>query len=154
MSLNAHPKKDLPFYLLLFLCLGAVLLPPLLTVVFLDPAVYNNSSDTFLYLDIARHLRAGDGFVCSFNVYQFWRGIAAPALPFVHVGLSVLLAGALSLGFSLKGLVLGAFVPAIVNGLLVAAIALRIYRDRGVAFWASVIFVGSEIGRASCRERV
>jgi len=144
MNLPAHPKKkDLLFYLLLFFCLVVVLLPSFLTAVFLDPAVYNNSSDTFLYLDIARHLQAREGFLCTFNVYQFWRGIAAPAVPFVHVGLSVLLAGALSLGLSLKGLILGAFAPAIVNGLLVAAIALRIYRDRGVAFWASVILAGS-----------
>ncbi len=143
MSLRAHSKKDLPFYLVLFLFLAAVLLPSFLTAVFLDPAVYNNSSDTFLYLDIARHLQAKEGFLCTFNVYQFWKGIGTPALPFVHAGLSVLLAGALSLGFSLKGLVLGGFVPAVVNGLLVAAIAMRIYRDRGVAFWASVIVVGS-----------
>lgn len=141
MNLFADAKKEGLFHLLLFFCLAAVLLPSFLTAIFLDAAVYNNSSDTFLYLDIARHLRAGDGFVCSFNVYQFWRGIAAPALPFVHVGLSLLLAASSFLGLSIKGLVLSGFLPAIVNGFLAAAIARRVYRDRGLAFWASVVLV-------------
>lgn len=141
MNLFTRSKKELPFHLFLFLCLALVLLPSFLTAIFLDTSVYNNSSDTFLYLDIARHLQAGEGFLCTFNVYQFWRGIAAPALPFVHVGLSILLAAALSIGCSIKSLILGGFLPAIVNGFLVAAIARRIYRDRGLAFWASVILV-------------
>jgi len=141
MNLFTRSKKELPFHLFLFLCLALVLLPSFLTAIFLDTSVYNNSSDTFLYLDIARHLQAGEGFLCTFNVYQFWRGIAAPALPFVHVGLSLLLAASSFLGLSIKGLVLGGFLPAIVNGFLVAAIARRIYRDRGLAFWASVILV-------------
>ncbi|MDD5020278.1 MAG: hypothetical protein PHH75_07150 [Candidatus Omnitrophica bacterium] len=136
-------KEQRSWFFLLIACICLVLLPTFLTALFLDPSVYNNSSDTYLYLDIARNLFLGKGLVVSFNAYQFWQGTTYPALPFVHVGLSVFLAAAWGFLPSLKGLILLGFLPAVANSCLIAAIAMRMYRDRSLAFWAAVLVASS-----------
>jgi hypothetical protein len=116
-----------------------VSLPYLVTVLALPPAAYNNSSDTFLYLDIARNIAEGRGAIVSFNVYRSWTGLFAPAWPFIHMGLPLILAMALKFIHSLRWLIALQFIPAWISLILVHRIALRIYQDRGVALWAALL---------------
>jgi hypothetical protein len=43
-------------------------------------------SDCPVYLDIARHISAGEGPILSVNFYQDWAGRSTPAVPYQHIG--------------------------------------------------------------------
>ncbi|HAJ56369.1 MAG TPA: hypothetical protein DCL35_01205 [Candidatus Omnitrophica bacterium] len=123
----------------LFILLAIPLLPALVTVCRLSYLAYNNSSDTFLYLDIARNFLKGRGLVLSFNIYQFWTGIFYPAIPFVHVGFSLFLSLLYLFFPSIEQLVLFNFVFAFLNSFLVYRIVKRLYGDKVSGAWIACI---------------
>jgi hypothetical protein len=118
--------------LLLFL----PLLPYLFVVARLSYIAFNNSSDSFLYLDIAKNIASGRGFIVSFDAYQYWPGGTHPAPPFVCVVFPVLLAGFSLFLHSVQALTFFNFLPAYVNFLLIYLIAQKLYRDKAVSLWA------------------
>ncbi len=126
-----------------FLIFTLPFLPYFLTILFLDYTAYNNSSDTFLYIDIAHNLLKGRGFVTSFNAYQYWAGIYHPALTFVHSGFSLFLAPIYAIFSSVKSLVFSNLFLGLINVLMLYKIALSLYKDKAIAFWASFIFASS-----------
>ena len=135
-------KEGRDILLLVFL-LAVPLAPLLFTVLRLDFIAYNNSSDTFLYLDIARNLIQGRGLVVSFNNYLFWTGTYYPALPFVHCAWPLLLSILWPVLSTLKSLVLCNFVLAIFNAGLVYRLAFRLMKDKPLAYVSALIFVAS-----------
>lgn len=120
----------------LFLLVLVPLLPYLVTACRLSYLAYNNSSDSFLYFDIARQLARGDGFLLTFNPYQYWPGISYPALSFVHVGYPLFLSALRLFLPSIQQLIYFNFVFAFVNSYLIYLIARKLYDDRVVAAWS------------------
>lgn len=125
------------------LLLAVLFLPYLVTILGLSPMAYNNSSDTFLYLDIAKNLAAGRGFVTSFNVYQYWPGVSYPALPFVQVGFPVILAWSLAVFSSLKALIASNLLVAFANCFLILRIVKKMYDDSVCGRWAAVLLAST-----------
>jgi len=126
------------------------LLPLIWTVLSLDYTAYNNSSDTFLYLDIAKNILAGRGPVVSFNVYQYWTGIFYPATVFIHTGFSYILAFLYALSPSISSLILFNFVIVFLNLWLIFLIAIRLYKDRALGVWAALIIASSVSVEITC----
>ncbi len=125
-------RENLRLALLLFL----PLVPYLFVVTRLSYIAFSNSSDSFLYLDIAKNIVSGRGFIVSFNAYEYWPGGIHPALPFVGVVFPVVLAGLSFFLHSVQALTVFNFLPAYVNFLLIYLIAQKLYRDRTVSLWA------------------
>jgi hypothetical protein len=126
------------------------LLPLIWTVISLDYTAYNNSSDTFLYLDIAKNILAGRGPVVSFNVYQYWTGIFYPATVFIHTGFSYILAFLYALSPSITSLILFNFVIVFFNLWLIFLIAKRLYKDEALGVWAALIIASSVSVEITC----
>lgn len=135
-------KTGREYFLLVFL-LVLPLVPSLFAVFKLPFIAYNNSSDTFLYLDIAKNLSQGRGFVVSFDNYLFWPGPFYPALPFVHCLWPLALSLLLPLFSSMSSLVLLNFILAVVNGIFVFKIMRDMTRDRVLGYCAAVILMAS-----------
>ncbi len=123
----------------LFLILLIPFLPYLATVCKLSYLAYNNSSDTFLYLNIARNFLCGRGLVSSFNVYQYWTGLYYPALPFVHVVYSLFLSVLYFFFPSIQKLIFFNFILAFLNSYLIYRILKKIYHDRAIATWVACL---------------
>lgn len=140
-SLSSSKNFKEGFFLILLLLLP--FFPYILTVWKLNYISYNNSSDTFLYLDIAKNILAGRGLVTSFNVYQYWPGIFYPVLPFIHVGLSFILAAFYFLFPSVKALIMSNFLVAFLNSYLIFLIAKKLYQDRIIAYWAAFLIAAT-----------
>lgn len=119
------------------------LLPLFFTILRLDYTAYNNSSDTFLYLDIAKNILAGRGPVVSFNVYQYWTGIFYPATAFVHTGFSYILAFLYALSPSITSLILFNIPIVFINLWLIFLIAKKLYKDEMLGVWAALIIASS-----------
>lgn len=117
--------------------------PSWLTAARLSYVAYNNSSDTFLYLDIARNILAGRGFLVSFNIYQYWDGLFYPALPFIHVGLPIAASVVYLLFRSLESVIVFGFILAFLNSFLIFFIVKRLYADKALAFWAALLFAST-----------
>ena len=136
----AESSKELFF-------LGLLLLIPFFpyfwTIVRLPYTAYNNSSDTFLYLDIAKNILSGKGGVTSFNVYQYWPGIFYPALPFVQVGLPLVLAALLLVFSTIKALILSQLLLAYLNCFLIFLLVKKIYNERALGYWVALLVASS-----------
>lgn len=134
-------RRSTQFTLVVIFLLFLVLLPSLMTAFSLSYIAYNNSSDTFLYLDIARNIVQGKGFQVSFNNYLFWPGTYYPALPFVHCGLPLFLSLFLPFCGSIGQLVLVNFLLAALNIRLLYTIASRLTEKKTLALCAVFIAV-------------
>ena len=129
--------------LLLSLFFVLPLLPYLVTALRLHYTAYNNSSDTFIYFDIARNFAQGRGLVLSFNPYQYWESVFYPAMPFVHVGFSIFLSLLYFFLPSIQKLIYFNFIFAFINTWLIYLIVKKIFSDRALAAWVGCILAAS-----------
>lgn len=86
---------------------------------------------------------AGRGLVTSFNVYQYWPGIFYPVLPFIHSGLSLVLAAIYFIFPTVKALIMSNFLVAFLNSYLIFLIAKKLYQDRVIAYWAAFLIAAT-----------
>ncbi len=144
--MGARIKKvpdTLKDYFFLSLLLIILFIPYLVTHLSLSYIAYNNSSDSFLYLDIAKNIATGKGFVTSFNGYQYWPGVSYPAISFIHIGLPLVLSFAYPVLKSVNAFISLNFILGFLNCLLLFAIVRKMYRDRALAAWAVFLYVSS-----------
>ncbi len=120
-----------------------LLLPYIITATRLHYTAYNNSSDTFLYFDIAKNFISGRGLTLTFNPYQYWSGVFYPAVPFVHVGFSLFLSLLYFFLPSIQKLIYFNFVFAFINLWLIYLIFKRLYGDKFLSIWAAAIIASS-----------
>lgn len=79
----------------------------------------------------------------SFNVYQYWPGIFYPVLPFIHAGLSLVLAAIYLFFPSVKALIMSNFLVAFLNSYLIFLIAKKLYQNRAIAYWAAFLIAAT-----------
>ncbi len=136
-------SKAIKENLLLALILLVPFLPYILTVAKISYIAYNNSSDTFLYLDIAKNILAGRGPVCSFHVYQYEHQLFYSAIPFIHLGLPILLSVLYAVSHSVKALIAFNIPLAYLNCFMIFWIVKNLYSDKTLAYWAVFLFAST-----------
>ncbi|MFH0877095.1 MAG: glycosyltransferase family 39 protein [Candidatus Omnitrophota bacterium] len=140
MFSSEHNRSHFPVEtLLLGFFLVLTFFPLWVTAARLSYIAYNNASDTFLYLDIARNIATGKGFVVSFNGYQYWPGAYHSALAYVHVGLPLFLSVFYPFFKAIEGFILVNAVLAVINCFLIFRLVKRITENKIWAVWVAVL---------------
>lgn len=97
-----------------------------------------NSSDACTYIDIARNLLENRGFVCSYNVYQYWPGAYYPAWTFMQPLFPLLAAAVWFFVPSVHSvMILNVFICGL-NVILLYLIVQKLY-DEKLAFWSALL---------------
>lgn len=100
---------------------------------------YMRSSDACTYLDIARNFMSGQGFVCSYNAYQFWPGASYPAWPYIPP-LYPLFISLLGLFFPFfRTICLANVFIAVLNSILLYEILEMVFSNRRAALWSALL---------------
>lgn len=118
--------------LIIFVVACAVKIIPALTI-----PVY--SSDACTYLDMARNFLAGRGLLCSYNVYQYWPGAYTPGWPFMQPLFPLLVAFIWKFVPSVHAVMVSNVFISGVNGMLLYAIAMTLYKNTRVALWSALL---------------
>jgi len=136
--------SNLKEFLYVFVLSFFPLIPAFLSVLKLSYINYANCSDVFFYLDIAKNIAQGRGFVTSFNYYCYWPGIFFPAQAFVFIGFPLFLSPYFLFFKSIEPLFFLNFVICFFNAWLIYKIVKRLYKDKVFSFW-SVVLIASTV---------
>lgn len=144
MPLKINNGKNIFFeYLLIAFVITLPFSLYFFTVANFSYVAFNNSSDSFLYLDIAKNISSGLGPVVSFNIYRFWPGVFYPALPYVHVVFPLVLSLFYSITCCTQALFFFNLVIGFFNIILIYKIVKKVYGDSLVALWTALLVATS-----------